>query len=47
MEHLEPDLDNESIEALLPEQDQNDSSLPGAPPPQKEVQFCSVLDQVR
>jgi len=46
-ENPKPDLDEESREALLPEQDRYENVLPGAPPPQKAVLFCLLPGQVR
>jgi len=46
-EYPEPDQEDESTEALLPEQDQYENALPGAPPPQQAVLFCTLPGQVR
>jgi len=46
-EYPEPDQDDETWEALLPEQDRYENGHPGAPPPQKAVQFCPLPGQVR
>jgi len=46
VEYPEPDEDEASNEAHLHEPERNNSSLPGAPPPQKAVQFCLLPGQV-
>jgi len=42
-ENPEPDQDDESSEALLPEEDRKESALPSAPPPQKAELFVLFL----
>jgi len=46
-EYPEPDEDDPSREALLPEQERHKNALPSAPPPQKAVLFCPLPGQVR
>jgi len=46
-EYPEPDQDDASSEALLPEQENNENALSSASPPQKAVQYCSIPGQVR
>jgi len=45
-EYPEPDQDDESREALFPEQDKTDNALPSAPSPQQAVLFCPLPGQV-
>ena len=45
-EYSQPDQDDESREALLPEQDRYENALPAAPPPQNVVIFCPLPGQV-
>jgi hypothetical protein len=46
-EYPEPDEDDPLREALLPEQNRHENTLPGSPPPQKAVSFCHLPGQVR
>jgi len=46
VEYPEPDQDDASREALLP-QERNENAPPSAPPPQKAVLFCPLPGQVR
>jgi len=46
-EYPEPDQDEESRESLLPEHDNNENALPGAPPPQMAVLCCFLPGEVR
>jgi hypothetical protein len=41
-EYPQRDEDDPLREALLPEQRRHENALPGAPPPQKAVQFCPL-----
>jgi len=45
VEYPEPDQDDASREALLP-QERNENAPPSAPPPQKAVLFCPLPGQV-
>jgi hypothetical protein len=46
-EYPEPDEDDPSREALLPEQKRHENALAGARPPQKAVLFCPLPAHVR
>jgi len=46
VEYSEPDQDNGSREALVPDQESNQTQLPSAPPPERAVQLCPVPGQV-
>jgi hypothetical protein len=45
-EYPEADQDDESGEALFPEEDRNDNALSGEPPPQEALLFCLLPGQV-
>jgi hypothetical protein len=47
VEYPEPDEDESSNEAILPEPERNPTALPHAPPPPKAVLFCPLPSQVR